>query len=816
MNFKKTCTFPSKTILAAILFSLFLSFSAIAEKTPEFIRNFQNQLSGKSAKIKGNNTGSFSFAVNQEIEYLKIERSLIANWKDHWRHKAFEKFQTISLMDPAEKNWHKVEDVPTRSLDGISEFKWNPYRKQSIREYFSEFSRIEDVDFVTKSYFWKNEDISSGEIKLNIDFDIRGFLADNQRRTDRGSFQAILINQSGEWKVKNISIKAAETLKASRAPSFEDVTKIAGLDKIPVYSRDEAIRRGGYALAISNGSESSGPDIFVGSSKKSSVWKNLGNGKFESLENINIADHTLVKSAVFADFENVGRSDLLLVRFTPKQLDSDVVFYKNIGDGKFEEKKDFVLNRWKSNYAMPLAVADYNNDGKLDFYVGFPGAKDFTNLQKNGLFQEGSMMQGLFMNKGSYIFDDVTKTSGMSFLNNQPTQVFAHSSMAYDIDKDGKQDVLVVDDRGNLSPIYRNLGDGKFEAINQKLGISTHSFGMGVAIASVSNDGNPDVLISYVNFSGSDRLAMKSNRTELNAMGGGGLRFFKNLGNGTFVEKTKEAGLEWAGEGVAGAEFIDYNSDGFQDIIVSNGLWSGTSKNQDIGSEFVIAAASFGGGNLNDLSVHTNSETQSVPMKFLKSFRGSVDQMKYDPKGKSPSMAGYQRKRLYRNNQDGTFTELGFLEGIDFTADGYIVAKGDIDTDGKQDLIFRNADPGTDEVRFPVVQVFRNKNANGNDLFIELKGDAKKGSNADAIGALVKVEVGGRTLTQALVANNGPAQSEKVLHFGLGNYAKAERVEVRFPSGAVQMYKNVPAGKVVLKENETKIGSRVAPEKTVL
>jgi hypothetical protein len=432
--------------------------------------------------------------------------------------------------------------------------------------------------------------------------------------------------------------------------------------------------------------------------------------------------------------------------------------------------------------------------------VGFPGKEDFTVFEENSIVNRGESMQGVFFNKTGNQFEDVTKSSGLSYLSNEDAiQVFAHSSMALDLDGDGNQDIVVIDDRGNLGPVYKNLGGGKFAEVANKIGLGFNGLGMSTATASVESNGRPDIAMTYVNFAAATRL-QKSCGGEAGAVGalaGGGVRLYRNQGNGKFVESTNHAGLEWAGEGVAGLEFLDYNNDGHPDLFVSNGLWSGTKREQDIGSLFTLSLMN--GGNKNRINGHGG---RSVYMDFLANFRGDFWDGKFQPGGERPSMAGYQRKRLFRNNGDGTFTEVGFLEGVDSIADGYILARMDINDDGKMDLVLRNADPGTSDYTFPVVELFRNRTKNRNSLSVVLEGSPARGSNRDAIGAEVTVELNGRKQFQALVGNNGPAQSERVLHFGLGKARRVSRVTVKFPSGNKKVFRNVPAGRLVVKEEE--------------
>lgn len=371
--------------------------------------------------------------------------------------------------------------------------------------------------------------------------------------------------------------------------------------------------------------------------------------------------------------------------------------------------------------------------------------------------------------------------------------------MSVDLDMDGDMDLIVLDDRGNLSSVYLNDGIGKFTESAKKTGITNSDLSMGVAGGDIDNDGVLDFAVSNVNFVASERWSQscaQNWRSEFKDYAREGLKLFKGAGKGKFIETTEVSGLDWVGEGVAGVEFIDYNNDGNLDIYVATGLWSGTDRTQDISSLFIKALQA----EKYYFNVEMTEEgTASDFMKVLNSFVGDI----YNPEQKQdkvmkPHMAGFQRNRLFRNDGNGKFTEVGYLEGIDSIADGYVMSKTDINKDGKMDLILRNGDPGVKEVSFKPVQVFLNESPEkSNSLIVKLKG---KKSNRDAVGSFVRAKVGNEKYVRHLIANNGTAQSEKILHFGLGTATQVDRLEVTWPNGNRQVLTNVPAGKIVIEE----------------
>jgi len=203
----------------------------------------------------------------------------------------------------------------------------------------------------------------------------------------------------------------------------------------------------------------------------------------------------------------------------------------------------------------------------------------------------------------------------------------------------------------------------------------------------------------------------------------------------SFRSKTGASSLPYVGWGTA---FFDYDNDGWEDLVVVNG--------------------------------HVYPQLDGARLG---------------------ASAGYrQRKLLYRNLGDGTFEEVAAQGGPAFLEQRVSrgLAMGDLDNDGRVDLVVNDLDGSP--------MVLRNEAPGGNWLQVRLEGSDR---NADAIGALIRVEAGGRTQLRSIRSGTSYlSQDDMRQHFGLGSAARVDHVLVTWPDGTTLERRNVEAGQVLV------------------
>jgi hypothetical protein len=494
----------------------------------------------------------------------------------------------------------------------------------------------------------------------------------------------------------------------------------------------------GAAVAVGDYNGDGFEDFFATTSQdhgKNRLYRNNGDftftevGEAAGVANGNDAGNASA-DALWFDYNNDGGLDLLVVRFGHGQL------FENLGDGTFKEvSAQAGLNRQYLNSIVAIAF-DYDRDGYLDILLGnYFQPVNLFNPPTAHFFPESFETANngggvtLYRNNRDGTFIDVTDQVGLRFSG------WALDLGHADADHDGDDDLYVAVDFGS-DRFFVNNGDGTFTDITGKaIGIDTKK-GMNADWGDFNNDGLFDVYVTNI----TDEYMREGNF------------LWKNNGDLTFSDVARETGTYDTGWGWAG-KFFDYDNDGWTDLYVVNGWVSAGEENYVVDIFKLITSPNV------DLS----------------------DARNWPPMG-NKTLSGYQEKCLFRNEDGTLFKNEAARHGLDSTLDGRGIAVADFDNDGRLDLLVSNANAR------PLL--YRNIQPTGNHwVQLTLQGTR---SNPLAAGTRLWVTAGGQTQVGFVNGGNGFAsQSSFRVHFGLGQAAQIERLEVAWPSGAKQTFVNL-------------------------
>ncbi len=468
-------------------------------------------------------------------------------------------------------------------------------------------------------------------------------------------------------------------------------------------------------------------------SARSELWHNNKNGTFTDVtEKAGVGFPGFGMGVCAGDYDNDGWEDLYVTCFGANRL------YRNNGNSTFTDvaaKASVTDPRWSTG----AAFGDYNNDGLLDLFVSNYVDFDLKALPEFGKgktcqFQAMPVQCGpqglkgagdsLFRNNGDGTFTDVSKQAGVS----DTEKLFGLGVAWCDFNEDGLVDLYVANDTG-ANYLYQNNGNGTFTEIGLLSGVAFSEEGkaqasMGVAIGDYDHRSKSNLFVT--NFS-----------DEYNAF----YRHEKSFAfaDVSYASQTGRASLPYVGWGCG---FLDYDNDGWLDLLVVNG--------------------------------HVYPQLAAAKSKI----------------------AYAQRKLFYRNNRNGTFAEIAaeVSSALMEPSVSRGAAFGDLDNDGDVDIVINNLDGAP--------TILRNDGGNKNNfLVLNLIGSK---SNRSAFGARVKVTAG--DLAQVAERRSGGSyisQNDTRLHFGLEQRAKIDAIEIRWPSGTIGKYTNIPANRfITIKEGE--------------
>ena len=483
-----------------------------------------------------------------------------------------------------------------------------------------------------------------------------------------------------------------------------------------------------------------------------------------------------------------------------------------------------------------VAVLDYNHDGYADIF--FTNGAAIPSLQKTG----PEFHNRLFRNHGNLTFTDVTQQAGLSGAG------YSMAVAAGDFDNDGFPDLLVTGVTGNT--LYRNLGNGRFSDVTTKTGLGGgHLWSVSAGWLDYDNDGWLDLFVSnYVVWnaaseprcgtpeqqfychpreytglpdqlfhnnhdgtftdvsaaSGIGRQIGKGMGVALADMDGDGLTdifvandsvrsfLFRNRGGGQFEEIGLEAGVALREDGYAiagmGADFRDFDNDGRPDLIVSGiindsfQLFRNGRRFEDYASRtgLLMATRPFTGWSL---GMYDFDNDGFKDLFFALSHLAQLDRYL----GRASALAN----RIFRSVGGKRFEDVSATAGPAFQLPAMHrgVAFGDFDNDGRIDAVV--------SVLNGPAKLFRNVSAGHSHwLAFELQGTR---ANRSGLGAKVHLHLAdGRDLYNHATTSVGYASSsEALVRFGLGAIRLADRVEVQWPGGRLQVLTDVAADRIV-------------------
>jgi cytochrome c-type biogenesis protein CcmH/NrfG len=494
-----------------------------------------------------------------------------------------------------------------------------------------------------------------------------------------------------------------------------------------------------------------------------------------------------------------------------------------------------------------VALFDYDDDGWLDIYFvnGCPLPFDPHSPPRPNK---------LYRNRGGGTFEDVTERAGV------PGRGYGMGCTVGDFDNDGHDDLFVTG--LDQTVLYRNRGDGTFEDVTGRAGVSSSRWTTAAGFADLDGDGDLDlVVVTYVEASPRDVMECRDKfghliHCEPERFTAQLDHLFRNNGDGTFTDVSRDAGIQVADGKGLGLAIADLDSDGRLDLFVANdgrpnflfrnrgglrfeevGLDAGVAYNEmglATASMGVVAEDLNGDGRI-DL-FHTNFIDQANTLRWNLGGGQFADRtLAANLAAPSRSRTGFgtvaldvdndgildlfvanghtddqpsfnipmaQAAQLFLGRERGRFEPAGPEVAPYFSRPvvGRGVAAGDVDNDGRVDLVVVHRDS-------PAV-ILHNVTRGSHWLGLRLRGTH---SGRSPVGACVTCRAGGRSSVRWLTSGTSYlSSSDPRLWFGLGPARVADRLEVRWPSGTVQAWSDVPADRILeLREGDNTLAQAV-------
>ena len=510
-------------------------------------------------------------------------------------------------------------------------------------------------------------------------------------------------------------------------PCFRNIAAEAGLTQVfpngGTLSKQYIIETTGSGIGFIDYDNDGLLDMFVlsGLGGTNRMYHNEGHDRFRDVtEQLGLHSSDWSEGICTGDYDNDGYTDIFVTGWGGNHL------YRNVHGTHFEDVTTRAhLTQNRPRYNTGCAFLDIDHDGHLDLFVANylkfdpattpkPGANPYcyyrgipVNCGPRGLPFDRNI---LYRNNGDGTFSDISEQSGIA----APVGHYGLGVLTGDFNEDGLPDIYVACDQ-TPSLLYINKGNGKFEEEAVLRGVAFDQdgkamSGMGVTAGDFIGDGHASIF--RTNFS-----------DEFETL-------YRNHGGGIFDDVTLTAGLgqntRYVGWGVG---FLDFNNDGWKDLLLVNG--------------------------------HVFPEVDSLDIDIH--YR--------------------DRAILYQNLATGKFRDISSEAGpaLSEKHSSRGAAFGDIDNDGSIEIAVNNQNEAPSLLKLT-------NNPPGHWVILQLTGTR---SNRSAIGARVKVTATGHTqMDEVRSGGSYLSQSDLRLHFGLADATRIDRIEIAWPSGQTQLLEN--------------------------